>query len=65
LQFRLETFNTFNHTQWQGVNMNCSGTGGLSAMGRSCGGDEYNAGNGEVNGTWAARQIQLGMEFTF
>jgi hypothetical protein len=63
LQVRLETFNTFNHTQYQGVNMNCNGNG--NAFGRTCGGDEYNAGNGEVNGTWAARQIQLGMKFTF
>lgn len=26
LQFRLETFNTFSHPQWQGVNTNCNGT---------------------------------------
>jgi hypothetical protein len=68
LQFRLETFNTFNHTQWQGVNLGCSGhknADGSPAFGRTCGGDEYNAGNGEVSGTWSPRNIQLGMKFTF
>jgi hypothetical protein len=68
LQFRLETFNSFNHTQWLGVNMGCNGNpnaDGSPAFGRSCGGDEFNAGNGEVSGTWSPRQIQLGMKFFF
>jgi hypothetical protein len=68
LQIRVETFNTFNHTQWLGVNIGCNGhrnPDGTPAFGRSCGGDEYNAGNGTVAGTWSPRQIQLGMKFLF
>jgi hypothetical protein len=68
LQFRAETFNTFNHTQWKGVSMGCNGnpsTDGSLAFGRTCGGDEYNPGNGEVTGTWSPRNIQLGMKFLF
>ena len=68
LQFRLETFNTFNHTQWEGVNTGCSGNPNLDgspAFGRSCGGDTYNAGNGEVNSAWNPRNVQLGMKFQF
>jgi hypothetical protein len=68
LQFRLETFNSFNHTQWLGVNVGCNGgpnLDGSPAFGRTCGGDQYNAGNGEVAGTWSPRQLQLGMKFSF
>jgi hypothetical protein len=68
LQFRLETFNTFNHTQWLGVNVGCNGLpngDGSPAFGRTCGGDQYNAGNGEVAGTWSPRNVQLGMKFEF
>jgi hypothetical protein len=63
LQFRLETFNSFNHPQWQGVNMGCNGNG--NAFGRTCGGDEYNPGAGEVAGAWSPRNVQLGMKFSF
>jgi len=68
LQFRLETFNSFNHTQWLGLYIGCNGNpnaDGSPAFGRSCGGDQFNAGNGEVAGTWDPRQVQLGMKFTF
>jgi hypothetical protein len=68
LQFRLETFNTFNHTQWEYVNTGCNGNPNLDkspAFGRSCGGDTYNAGNGEVNSAWNPRNVQLGMKFLF
>jgi len=68
LQFRLETFNSFNHTQWLGVNVGCNGNpnaDGTPAFGRTCGGDQFNAGNGEVNGTWDPRQVELGMKFSF
>jgi len=68
LQFRLETFNSFNHTQWLGVNIGCNGKhnlDGTPAFGRTCGGDQFNAGNGEVNGTWDPRQVELGMKFSF
>ncbi len=68
VQFRLETFNSFNHTQWLGVNVGCNGNpnnDGTPAFGRTCGGDQFNAGNGEVSGTWDPRQVELGMKFSF
>jgi hypothetical protein len=68
LQVRLETFNTFNHTQWEYINASCNGNpnaDGSAAFGRSCGGSTYNPGNGEVSGAWNPRQIQLGMKFSF
>ncbi|MGH9449647.1 MAG: carboxypeptidase regulatory-like domain-containing protein [Terriglobia bacterium] len=68
LQFRLETFNTFNHTQWNGVSFACSGVpnnDGSSAFGRPCGGTVYNLGNGEVNSTWSPRVVQLALKFIF
>ncbi len=68
LQFRLETFNTFNHTQWNSVNVGCSGVpnnDGTPAFGRPCGGSLYNLGNGEVNGAWDPRIMQLALKFIF
>jgi hypothetical protein len=68
LQFRMETFNSFNHPQWKYFNTGCSGApnaDGSPAFGRSCGGDQYNPSNGVVNAAWSPRQIQLGLKFTF
>jgi hypothetical protein len=68
LQFRLETFNTFNHPQWKGVSAGCNGSpnaDGTPAFGRPCGGTLYNLGNGEVNSAWPARVIQFGLKFAF
>jgi Carboxypeptidase regulatory-like domain len=58
LQFRLETFNTFNHPQWQGVNTGCSGQ---TAPGAPCTGDVM----GEVNSAFSPRILQLGLKFIF
>jgi len=59
LQFRFETFNTWNHTQWRGVNTGCADTVGPDEV---CG----TASNfGQVNGAWSPRVIQLGLKFTF
>ena len=59
MQFRFETFNTWNHTQWQGVNTGCSDS---IDFGATCG----TAGNfGQVNSTWSPRIIQLGLKLTF
>jgi hypothetical protein len=59
-QFRLETFNTFNHTQWQGFNAGCDGSNGF---GVTC---ENNSNSpGEVNSTWDPRIIQLALKFIF
>jgi len=68
LQFRVETFNTFNHPQWRYINAGCGGSPNADkspAFGRGCGGDTYNADNGLVNTAWAPREIQLGMKFFF
>ncbi|MDE3180503.1 MAG: TonB-dependent receptor [Acidobacteriota bacterium] len=68
LQFRLETFNTFNHTQWNSVSVGCSGVpnnDGTPAFGRPCGGSVYNLGNGEVNGASDPRIMQLALKFIF
>jgi hypothetical protein len=61
LQFRAETFNTFNHPQWSTVNLSCNG---LTAPGASCNGPN-NIGNGEVTGAWDPRIIQLGLRLVF
>jgi hypothetical protein len=68
LQLRVETFNSFNHPQWRWVNAGCNGSPNAdssAAFGRSCGGDAFNAGNGEVAGAWSPRNIQLGAKFSF
>lgn len=59
MQFRFETFNSWNHTQWRGVNTGCSDTVG---PGEVCG----TTGNfGQVNSAWSPRIIQLGLKLTF
>jgi hypothetical protein len=69
VQFRLETFNTFNHTQYQYVNAGCSGSvsfgGSCSAFDASGAPGGPNVGQGEVNSTWSPRNIQLGLKFIF
>jgi hypothetical protein len=61
LQFRLETYNTFNHTQFQGIQAGCGGT---TPYGAPCSGAQ-NVGNGMVTSAWAPRQVQLGLKFMF
>jgi hypothetical protein len=60
MQFRFETFNTWNHPQWQGANSGCPGTTGF---GQACNLNTTNP--GEVNSDWGARVIQLGAKFLF
>jgi hypothetical protein len=60
VQFRLETFNTFNHPQFQGVNTGCAGK---TPFGGTC--DENTTTPGEVNTAWAPRNLQLGLKFIF
>jgi hypothetical protein len=67
LQFRAETFNTFNHPQWNNISVGCNGSpnaDGSPAFGRTCGGP-ITPGNGEVSSAWNPRNIQLGMKFIF
>ncbi len=73
MQFRWETFNTFNHPQWKYVNAGCDGSpnvDGSPAFGRPCAdmtiaGTRFNAGNGQINTAWPARIMQLGLKFIF
>lgn len=61
LQFRLETFNTFNHPQWQTISAFCSSA---TAPGQPCNGPN-NIGNAEVAGAWSPRVVQLALKFIF
>jgi hypothetical protein len=61
LQFRLETYNTFNHPQWSAVNFSCSDQ---TTPGAACNGAQ-NIGNGEVSAAYSPRILQLGLKFIF
>ena len=73
LQLRLETFNTFNHTQFNSIKTGCDGSmtttppdaNGISydipAFGKSCAGGD----TGQVNGAWSPRVMQFGLKFIF
>jgi hypothetical protein len=61
LQFRLESYNTFNHPQWSAVNFSCSDQ---TAPGTPCNGSQ-NIGNGEVSAAYSPRILQLGLKFVF
>ena len=61
VQFRAESYNTFNHPQWSGINLFCSST---TAPGAPCNGDQ-NIGNGEVASAARPRILQLGLKFIF
>jgi hypothetical protein len=68
LQFRLETFNTFNTPEWESFNFGCSSSpnsDGSPAFGRACGGATYNLGNGEVNSTFDPRIVQFALKLLF
>jgi hypothetical protein len=68
IQFRWETFNTFNHLQWQGVNISCNGSpnnDGSPAFGRPCGGHDYNLPNGQVSSAWPPRIMQFALKLMF
>jgi hypothetical protein len=58
IQLRFETFNSFNHPQWQYINAGCSGS---TDFGEPC-----NTGTlGQVNTAWDPRIMQLGLRFSF
>jgi hypothetical protein len=61
LQFRWETFNTFNHPQWSSISLFCSG---LTVPGQPCNGPN-NIGNAEVSGAYNPRIMQLGLRLVF
>lgn len=58
VQFRAETFNTFNHPQWRGVHAGCSGSIGF---GQPC----TQTGNGQVSSAFNPRLVQFGLKFSF
>lgn len=58
IQFRLESFNTFNHPQWNGVNTFCSDQ---NPDGGSCAGNGF----GEVTSAYPERILQLGLKLAF
>jgi hypothetical protein len=72
LQFRWETFNSFNHPQWgfgsPSVNAGC---GPLTPPGSPCGpatlpdGTTINRYNGQVNAAWPPRIMQFGLKLIF
>jgi Carboxypeptidase regulatory-like domain len=61
LQFRWETFNTFNHPQWSAINFSCSS---LTDPGAPCNGDN-NIGNGEVAADYGPRVMQIGLRLVY
>lgn len=60
LQFRFETFNTFNHTQWSGVNTGLSLPNPNTAVTTATRGTF-----GQVNSTRDPRTLQFGLKFLF
>jgi hypothetical protein len=58
-QFRWETFNTFNHPEWQYFNAGCSGS---DTFGQACNSPTNDIGNGEVTGAWPNRIMQFGLK---
>lgn len=62
IQFRWETFNTFNHVNWTGINTGCSS---LDGFGEPCNNPTNDLGTnavGEVNSAGDPRIMQLGLE---
>ena len=69
LAFRFETYNTFNHTEWSGINLTPTfnqSTGAITNFQSYVPGQGggYN-GYGALNAVRAARTVQLGARFTF
>jgi len=62
MQFRWETFNTFNHTQYKDVNRGCLGSTGF---GDPCTGSSGGQLLGTVDSAWPARIMELGLKFIF
>jgi len=67
VQFRWETYNTFNHPEWQGISAGCDST---TPLGSPCGfstvsGKNYNIGRGDVTSAWPQRIMQFALKFIF
>jgi hypothetical protein len=61
-QFRFETYNTWNHTQFQGVNTGCLSS---TTFGGACTGSDNGRLLGTVNSAWSPRVMQFGLKFIF
>ena len=61
VQLRIESFNTFNHPQFNAIKASCSGN---TPFGGPCN-DSNNVGNGEVTGAWSPRNMQFALKFSF
>ena len=57
VQFRMETFNTLNHTEWYGVNMGVNGSNPGSPITQNTRGT-----SGQVTSTRDPRNIQLSLK---
>lgn len=62
VQFRWETFNTFNHVNWTGFNIGCSGGDYFGQTCNNAANDLGTNANGEVNSARDPRIMQFGLE---
>ena len=67
LQLRGETYNSFNHSQWSGINTSAifNSSGALTNLPTSIGGGGGRFGFGAVNAVRSARIIQLAVKLYF
>jgi hypothetical protein len=64
---RLETSNTFNHPQWNGINVGCNRTNpdGTPAFDSRCTGLVNGLLNGEVTSAFPPRNLQFALKLIF
>jgi hypothetical protein len=62
IQFRWETYNTFNHPQWNAISAGC---GSATPVGTACSGNTNNQGKGDVTGAWNPRNMQFALKLIF
>jgi hypothetical protein len=67
IQIRLETYNTFNHTQWSGINLNANfnSSGQITNLPTAVGGGGGRFGFGAVNAVRSSRKIQFSARINF